>query len=41
MNFLIFLIDIYINTIFEKNDGYNCATVSLITWKILVCDMES
>ena len=28
-------------TVFENEPGYNCATVSSITRKILECDMES
>ena len=33
--------DVRINTVFENNLCYNCATVSSIMQKILVCDVES
>ena len=31
---------VFQNTVFEQNQGYNCAIVSLITRKILVYDIK-
>ena len=39
--FFQFFVDVYKNTVFNKNLGYNRATVNSIIWKIFMCDIES